>query len=313
MQLATPELAHEAGASAREAFRRAGGVGLARRAEAEPDLRKGEVRRLLQALGLEDLRARDGLEDLVAAGEVCRAAGSVALPYPVVSMLAAPPGFAALAPLVPGGRLVDHGDLLKPAAAVVLGDGHREVAEARPARPGRLAPFVAEVGLGGRVKTGTDPERDVALWFSLSAWWVLGAAERALELTVKHVNAREQFGAPLAKLQSVRFRVADVAVLVRGLAELARYTAWRFVRHPADAVVDSLALRVVAQETAQAAFRTAHQLHGATGFCDEHDLSVLSRHVQSHVRLPLDHERTTALLVERMDEDGFEGLFGRHR
>lgn len=313
MQLATPDLAHELGASAREAFRRAGGVELARRAETDPGVRSGAVRDLVAALGLDELRPRDGLEDLAAAGEACRAAGAVALPYPIVSMLAAPPGFGALLPIVAGARGADHGDLLKPALAVVIGDGHREVEAAGLMRPGRLAPFLAEIRLGNSADPGSDPEADLALWLSLSAWWMLGAAERALELTVKHVNERVQFGGPLARLQSVRFRVADVTVLVRGLAELARYTAWRLVRHPADAAVDSLALRVMAQETTQAALRTAHQLHGATGFCDEHDLSVLSRHVQPYLRLPLDHERTTALLVERMDRDGFEGLFGRHR
>jgi alkylation response protein AidB-like acyl-CoA dehydrogenase len=195
----------------------------------------------------------------------------------------------------------------------VIGAGHFAIASAYQVNPGRLAPFVAEVKLGERVETGTDPAHDLALWLSLSAWWILGSTERALDLTVRHVNEREQFGAPLAKLQSVRFRVADTSALIRGLAELARYTAWRLNRHPEDAMVDALALRVMAHETAHATFKTAHQLHGAIGFSNEHDLSVLSRHVQPYLRLPLDYEKTTALLVERFDQDGFEGLFGRHR
>jgi acyl-CoA dehydrogenase len=313
MQLSTPNLAREAGAAAREAFARAGGVSLARRAEVDPSLRDREVGRLVEASGLNELRVRDGVDDLVAAGEVCRAAGAVALPYPLVSMLATPPGFAALIILPPGGSRADHADLLRPAVGIEISGGHRAIASAALAAVGRLAPFVADVRLGEPVDTGSDSALDAAIWLVLSAWWVLGAAERALALTIKHVNEREQFGAPLSHLQSVRFRIADAAVLIRGLAELARYSTWRLYGHPEDAPTDALSLRVVAQETAQATFRTAHQLHGATGFCDEHDLSILSRHVQPYLRLPLDHEHSVAILVEQMDRDGFEGLFGRYR
>ncbi len=36
-----------------------------------------------------------------------------------------------------------------------------------------------------------------------------------------------------------------------------------------EAVDDALALRLAAIEAADVVFRVAHQLHGATGFCDE--------------------------------------------
>lgn len=313
MQLAIPDLANQAREAARVAFARAGGINLARRVETDPTLRMGEVAQLVELAGLHELRPREVLDELLAAGEVCRAAGSVALPYPLVSMLARPPGYTGLLLLPVGGHRADHGDVLAPSVAVEAGGTHRRVSNTALASAGRLGPFLANVRVGEAVNTGTEARLDGALWLILSGWWVYGAAERAFELAVKHVNEREQFGAPLARLQSVRFRIADIAVGIRGLGELACYTAWRFLQHPADAVVDSLALRVVAQETAQAAFKTAHQLHGATGFCDEHDLSVLSRHVQPYLRLPLDHESSVALLAESMDLNGFAGLFGRYR
>ena len=45
--------------------------------------------------------------------------------------------------------------------------------------------------------------------------------------------------------------------------------------------------------------RTAHQLLGALGFCDESDVSVLDRHTQSLIRLPV----STELLAMRLTKD----------
>jgi hypothetical protein len=308
VRLATPDLAQEVAAVVAQAFADAGGIDLARRAEVEPAMRQVEIAPLLTRLGVLDLKVGDSLDTLMAAAEVCRAAGAVALPYPVVPLLVSPD--RALVPLQHGADRADHADLLVGGVAFIIGGSGRGIVSVRTAGPGRLAPFAGDVVLGETCTTVSD--RQLAVWFTLSAWWVLGATERALALTVKHVNQREQFGASLARLQSVRFHVADITVLIRGLVELTRYTCWRLFEHPDDALVDSLALRVVAQETATATFKTAHQLHGATGFCDEHDLSILSRHVQPYLRLPLDYEATTVFLMQRMDSHGFDGLFGRH-
>lgn len=312
MQLATPELADQVAEAARLALTRAGGVDLARRAEADPELRRTTAGRLISELGVGELRIQGGLDELLAAGELCRAAGSVAFPFPLPSLLARPDGVDGLVVVGPGGRRADHADLWEAPACIELGAGFRKLAEVGPAGRQPLAPFVTRIALAGE-PSGTDADRHAAAWLLLTSWSMLGAAEQALRLTVKHVREREQFGAPLAKLQSVRFRVADVAGAVRGLSQLARHTAWRFHRYPEDSTVDALALRVVAQETVQQAFRVGHQLHGATGFCDEHDLSVLSRHVQPLVRLPLDHERSVELLTAEIDRHGFDGLFGRYR
>src|SRR5439155_25095544 len=113
----------------------------------------------------------------------------------------------------------------------------------------------------------------------------------------------------LAAFQAVQFQLADAAVAVRGLRETARFTLWRLGACREDALTDALALRVVALECGRQVFRTAHQLHGAGGFCDEHDLSVLSRALQPHLRLPSDLEETTELLARRIEVEGFAGLY----
>jgi alkylation response protein AidB-like acyl-CoA dehydrogenase len=105
----------------------------------------------------------------------------------------------------------------------------------------------------------------------------------------------------------VQFALADAAVAVAGLRELAHFTLWR------TTVADALALRVHALDVARAVLRTAQQLHGAAGVCDEYDVSVLTRMVQPALRLPWGAERTAEALAAAIARDGFDGLFEHRR
>jgi hypothetical protein len=66
---------------------------------------------------------------------------------------------------------------------------------------------------------------------------------------------------------------------------------------------------MAAIEAAEVVLRVTHQLHGATGFCDETTLSWVSRYSQPLRRLPLGLSATRALLARRLDRAGLAGLF----
>jgi hypothetical protein len=74
-------------------------------------------------------------------------------------------------------------------------------------------------------------------------------------------------------------------------------------------VDDALALRLAAIEAAEVVLRVTHQLHGATGFCDETTLSWISRYSQPLRRLPLGLSATRDALTQRLDRHGLTGLF----
>jgi hypothetical protein len=299
-----PEVAVEFGASAHRAFVAAGGVDLARRTETDPQLRVTVVVPMLRRLGALDLRlGADGEADL-AAGELCRVAGQVALPYPLAAVLAAPDGVdRPVALITPDLPRADHGDLFPHwRVATVDGASSWDAVPDGDVLGTKLGPFVTAV----RLTTDQSPT-DASGHLVLSAWQLLGTAERALELAVEHVRAREQFGRPLSAFQSVQFQVADLAVAIQSLRELARFTMWRR-SVPADHLVDALALRLHAIETATLVLRTCHQLHGAIGLCDEHDLSILTRHAQPALRQPAGLEATTAHLMAAIDVSGFDSL-----
>ncbi|MGB8403935.1 MAG: acyl-CoA dehydrogenase family protein [Mycobacterium sp.] len=275
---------------------RIGGPQAALAAETDEQIRE-QAGEALSELGATELDVRSGGDDLLAAAALCRVAGTVALPYPVVEELLAISG-VRLALVDPKAPRIDHGELPGDWLAadidlcsydVELGESHR----------GKLGPFLAAATL--RQRPSPVLRADVDLHLVLGSWRVLGGIERALHIAREHVTSRTQFGRPLAEFQAVRFAVADAAVAVAGLDELAKYTLSRLTAVP-DGVrsADALMLRLAAVDTARHVLRTAHQLLGALGFCDESDVSVIDRHLQPLLRLPLSGELLAVRLAERI-------------
>jgi hypothetical protein len=307
-----PEEAQELGAAASKAFAALGGVDLARRAERDPAVRFDEVAPALARLGLDDLDPRADEVALAASAALCEAAGRSALPYPVAAALVRDRDGRPTAAVPDARAVVDHGDLFDAWRVGTL-DGRGGVATPAGARrANRLGPFATDLAVAGQAEPA--PPGDLLVQLALTAWTVLGTVDRAVELAVEHVNGRIQFDKPLAAFQAVQFQLADAAVAVAGLRELATFTLWRLrveaeADRPGGARADVLALRLHALEVAQAVLRTCQQLHGAAGVCDEYDVSVLARMVQPALRLPWGAERTVSELAAAIEADGFDGLF----
>jgi hypothetical protein len=288
------------------ALRKAGGFDLAR-TQQEGGASAGEVARLLESVGVWDLRPRRDDGDGEAAAAVCRAAGRYALPYPVAERLSGDPhgGIEALAVV---GRPRPRINLAAVDLAWFASDGASQIAPVTSvASPvgGKLGAFVCPVERGPwRQAPGLAP-----LALTLPCWTLLGMVGAAFEMTRGHLLEREQFGRPLAKFQALQFRLADLAAAVQGFEELAKYTLWSVFSGRPGALVDALALRLAALETAETVFRDAHQLFGAMGFCDEVNLSWLSRYSQPYRRLPWGRSQTEANLLDAMADEPFTGLF----
>lgn len=309
MKPTLPAEAADFGAAAEKAFAALGGVDLARRAELDPVIRAAEVGPVLRSLGVDDLDPQADLDTAAAAGELCRVAGMFALPYPIAGALQRDPDgmpYAVVRANEPG-LLVDHGDLF-PVWAVTTIEGVETAATPAGGPLGsRLGPFVCRVDAGGSAREGSPGRAASSL--ILGAWRVLGCVQRALELAVEHVRDREQFGQKLSQFQAVQFQLADAAVAVIGLDELCRYTTWSSWADPDQALTDALALRLCALETSRSVLRTAQQLHGAAGVCDEYDVSVLARHIQPDLRLPFGASTTAGHLATAVERHGFSALF----
>jgi acyl-CoA dehydrogenase len=102
-----------------------------------------------------------------------------------------------------------------------------------------------------------------------------GALDRALEMTIEHANARQQFGKPLAKLQAVQQSLAVFAVEAAA-ANSAGEAAAAALDH-GDASFEIAAAKLRTNQAIGIGTATAHQVHGGIGFTQEYPLHLLTR------------------------------------
>ena len=293
------------------ALSRLGGVELARRCQAQPEFRDAKVRGSLRDLGLLDLDVHGSAVEAAAAARAMLAAGAVACPWPLVQQLSVP---VTLRDRVHRLYLCDrelrrgeHLDLDGRAIAldVVVGEA-REVVVLGGLAPAPLDPFGVACELGSVV----DEELNGSLGVHvvLAAFWVLGALGRARDLAVEYAKERRQFGTRIADFGAIQWHLADLAVAHDSLWELAGFSLGRMIDERLR-LADTLALQLTIAESAQAVMSHAHQVLGAIGLCEEHDVTLLDRHVQPLVRRPSGRSRILGLLAEEISRSGFDSLY----
>jgi alkylation response protein AidB-like acyl-CoA dehydrogenase len=131
---------------------------------------------------------------------------------------------------------------------------------------------VAEADLLGGLGDQTGPlERALARATVALCAEMTGAAERVLEMTVEHAKRRIQFGNPLADLQAIQHRCADVAVAVEVARSLTVDAAREIDRGGAARSRASMA-KAHAGEAYRLATWVGAQVHGGAGFMVDHPL-----------------------------------------
>ncbi|MBX3528998.1 MAG: hypothetical protein KF849_00215 [Rhizobiaceae bacterium] len=221
------------------------------------------------------------------AAAIARQWGRHAAPLPVVELMIG----ARLA------ALAEKTDLAgRTTAALAIGDA----AVAAPLFPGAEAAFVlraagmlslGEAGIGAAAPASLAHEPFAALAGErrldgidadalaqvragaalLQAAAMTGAMARVLEIATDYANTRNQFGRPLGKFQAIQNLIADAAselliaeaVAGAGLAALDRGDA---------TPLDWLAAKAQAGRAATVVAANIHQVMGAIGFTDEHEL-----------------------------------------
>ena len=293
------------------ALSRLGGVEIARRCEVEPGRRDAELRSTLSDLGLFELDVHGSEVEAAAAARAMLAAGAVVCPWPLVQQLSVPVALRNRVNRVylcdRDVRRAEHLDLAGRALALDIVSGEvRELVALDGIVRAPLDPFGVTSELGAAADE--DLNGTIGIQVVLSAFWVLGALGHARDLAVNYAKERRQFGTRIADFGAIQWHLSDMAVAHDGLWELASFSLGRMID---DRLLptDILALQLTTAESAQAVMRHAHQVLGAIGLCEEHDVTLMDRHIQPQVRRPCGASRMLGLLVEEIRRSGFDSLY----
>jgi butyryl-CoA dehydrogenase len=93
----------------------------------------------------------------------------------------------------------------------------------------------------------------------------LGAAEGAMEASVRFARDREQFGVPLARKQAISWIIADMATEIEALRHLVYRTAWAFEQGEEYTRLAAMC-KLFGSEAACRIANKAVQLHGGAGY-----------------------------------------------
>jgi acyl-CoA dehydrogenase len=109
----------------------------------------------------------------------------------------------------------------------------------------------------------------------------LGFARRALDEALGRASTRQLFGGPLAELQMIQAKLADMALAVDAAALLVYRAAWAKDAGAERITREAAMAKLYATEAAQRVIDDALQIHGALGVVAGHPVERLYREVRA--------------------------------
>ena len=103
---------------------------------------------------------------------------------------------------------------------------------------------------------------------------MLGAARKALEMSVEYATTRVQFGQPIGSFQAVKHKCAEMLLAVEQAHAATYYAAWAISAEAADASLAASVAKAYVSEAARKVCGDAIQVHGGIGFTWEYDLHL---------------------------------------
>ncbi|UCE87690.1 MAG: acyl-CoA/acyl-ACP dehydrogenase [Deltaproteobacteria bacterium] len=108
---------------------------------------------------------------------------------------------------------------------------------------------------------------------------VLGACDRAIEMSVAYAKQREQFGRVIGSFQAVKHMCAEMVAELEPARSLFWYAAHAFDAVPQDGALTAAHAKAHLAEVGTAIAKTATEVHGGIGFTDAHDLHFFFKRV----------------------------------
>jgi alkylation response protein AidB-like acyl-CoA dehydrogenase len=110
----------------------------------------------------------------------------------------------------------------------------------------------------------------------------LGGAARCLELSLAYVKERQQFGKPLAEIQSVQFKLADMATDLDAARLMVYRAAHSLSQQHKEAGMHCAMAKRFATDACFKVVNDALQLHGGYGYIKEYQIERFVRDLRVH-------------------------------
>ncbi|PAU64545.1 isobutyryl-CoA dehydrogenase [Pseudomonas indica] len=132
----------------------------------------------------------------------------------------------------------------------------------------------------------------------------LGAAQGALEQSLRYVEERRQFGKPLAEFQSLQFKLADMLTDLTASRQMVRLAAHKLDnRHPEASLYCAMAKRFATDHCFELC-NQALQLHGGYGYLNDYPLERWVRDARVHQILEGTNEIMRVIIARRLLDQG---------
>lgn len=134
---------------------------------------------------------------------------------------------------------------------------------------------LGELGAGSKYLNKIVPKATL-----LKCGEMLGGLERILEMTVDYAKQRRQFGRPIGSLQIIQHYCVDMSTYLE-TSKLITYQAASMMLEGTPCSKEISMAKAWCSEAYKKATWTAHQIHGAIGFSEEHDLQLFYKHAKA--------------------------------
>ena len=110
----------------------------------------------------------------------------------------------------------------------------------------------------------------------------LGAAQSALDKTVRYMSERRAFGKTLDQFQALQFRVAEMEIALQAARVFLRQAAWKLDHKEPDASTHCAMAKKFVTDAAFKVANDALQLHGGYGYLADYGVEKIVRDLRVH-------------------------------
>lgn len=132
----------------------------------------------------------------------------------------------------------------------------------------------------------------------------LGAAQAALEQSLRYVEERKQFGKPLSEFQALQFKLADMLTDLTASRQMVRLAAHKLDQGHGEASLYCAMAKRFATDHCFTLCNDALQLHGGYGYLNDYPLERWVRDSRVHQILEGTNEIMRVIIARRLLDQG---------